>query len=110
MLNLLALLQSDPSPWPAIGASGGPTTIAGILLYLLRQQGIERAAERVAAENRAALQSKASEDRYAALAMDFRKIVTESTQSTDHLTDAVDRLMGVFKESPMEKPRRTRGD
>lgn len=56
-------------PWAAIGAGGGSTTISGILLYILRQQGLERTAERTAADARATAERAASEERYTALAV-----------------------------------------
>lgn len=127
MIGFLAMLlqtASDPSaiPWPAIGVGGGPTAVTGLVLYFYRTRETQfaaqvkaieerHAAEREAAEERIADERKASEDRYAALAMDWRQIVTENSSTNNHLADTIGRLMAAIP-FPLDRPLRsaTHGD
>ncbi len=89
---MFALIETTSEyQWLASLGVGG--VLAGILLVFYRQDRKSSedrlSQERKASEDRYAQDRKASEDRYAALAMDFRRLVTENTAALTHNTEAV---------------------
>ncbi len=77
MLILLLLLIQTTAPG-AIPEYAIPAGTAGLVLWFWRQDRRDREVER-----------KAQEERYAALAEDFRKIVQESTEAVVELREAI---------------------
>jgi len=88
MLPALLLLLQD-SPVPAIASPLASTGLAGIVLWLWRQDRQQHDADRKDAELRHAAASDAAEKRYSAIANDYRQIVTENTAAIQRLTDAL---------------------
>ena len=76
MLFLLALIQAQAEP--SLTGYGVSTGIAGLVIYLWRQDRKDRDVERTA-----------QEARYSELAADFRKIVQENTAAITSLKDTL---------------------
>ena len=76
MLNLLLLFQTTSveilNPLASLGVGGA---LGGLIFHFYRKD------------------REASEQRYSALALDFRKLITENTAALTHLSDAIDRKM-----------------
>ena len=77
MLFILALIQAQAAD-PSLTGYGVSTGIAGLVIYLWRQDRKDRDTERAA-----------QEVRYSELAADFRKIVQENTAAITSLKDTL---------------------